>query len=100
MTEGTQRFLVWVISQPSPSGALADFAAYLNRRRAENDGDDNIYWIGKKHKGRSYRQIYTRDPDYVDWVQEVSAILRKSSDTRMSDCWFDAPCRMCTGGAE
>jgi hypothetical protein len=102
MTEGTQKRLVWVISQPSPGRALANFAAYLKRRRAENDGDDNRLWIGK-HKGKTYRQIYYGDQAYVyDFVQEVSAILRKSSEARLSDCLYDAHCRLCmySGGAE
>jgi hypothetical protein len=79
MTERTQRVLVRVISQPSPSGALANFAAYLKRRRAENNGDDNIYWIGTPHFCDTYRQIYYEDLRYVrEFVQRVSATPRKS----------------------
>jgi hypothetical protein len=102
MTKVTQRALVRVISQPSPSGALAKFAAYLKRRRAENDGDDNRHWIGEKHFGETYREIYTRDRGYVDWLHWVSAILRKSlSETRLSACWYDAHSdSACIGGAE
>lgn len=74
MTLDTQSFLVWVVSQSSPSEPLAHFAAYLNRRRAENEGDNIMCCFGM-HKGRTYIKIYDWDKDYIDWCRrQVGAI--------------------------